>query len=79
MIEPQVETTTVDFNCPAVSRAVRVSREYKVQVTRSGKFLGRAMASTDCSDKSDCPVSIPGGDAPVYDWDRCVFLHPVQR
>ena len=75
MMQASNEYTTVDFNCPAVSRTVQFTREYKLQVTRSGKFLGRAMAGSDCSDKSQCPVC--AADAASPDWTKCLFLHPA--
>ena len=77
MNTPNHEYTTVDFTCPAVGRAVQISREYEVQVTRSGKFLGRVVASTDCTDKAHCPVACNDGPGVAFDWTRCVYLHPT--
>ncbi len=77
MIQPTHEYTTLDFSCPVVGRSVKVDRTDVVRVSRSGKHMGRAAVSTDCSDKDHCLVATRQGDGGVaYDWSKCAFLHP---
>ena len=76
MTQPTHEHTTLDFNCPLVGKGVQIHLTDSVRVSRSGKHLGRAAVSTDCSDKDHCIVAVRTADTVSYDWSRCAFLRP---
>jgi hypothetical protein len=78
MTQTQHEYKTLSFNCSAVARVIKIDREYKIRVTRSGEELGRIISKTDCSDKDNCLIATRHGMGTSYDWSKCVFLHPPQ-
>jgi hypothetical protein len=73
------ETSTVDFACPLAGQRVQIRRDYRQNVSRTGKRMGRELAGTDCSNKDHCGIASGDAAAPVYDWLACVYLHPAGR
>lgn len=73
MDDTQGASTTLLFSCPATGRTVRIVRDYKKLVSRTGHEWARVIWKRDCSDKDDCPVATRHGMSISYDWSKCEF------
>lgn len=76
MTQATHESISLDFTCAVVGKTVLIDRIYTVRVSRAGKRLGRELSSIDCSHKDSCAVASHSASGIVYDWSRCIFLHP---
>ena len=76
MTEANHESVSVDFSCVLAGKTVLIDRTYTLRVSRAGKRLGRELSSTDCSNKDDCVIATHTAAGTVYDWAKCIFLHP---
>jgi hypothetical protein len=64
---------TLSLSCPAVGRTVRLLRDYKSLVSRTGLEWARVISRCDCSDKDYCLVATHRGSRVSYDWSQCEF------
>ena len=76
MTEANHEGVSVDYACALAGKTVLIDRTYTLRVSRTGKRMGRALSAVDCSNKDHCVVASHTADGTVYDWSRCIFLHP---
>lgn len=73
MSQTQGDSKTLSFSCPAVGRTVRLLRDHKRLVSRTGLEWARVIWKCDCSDKDNCSVATHRGAGVSYDWSQCEF------
>lgn len=74
MARPSRESTTLQFQCPLVSRNVQIDLEHRILSDRSGRVVSRVIAKTSCSDMNNCPVATHHAMSSSYDWSKCAFV-----
>jgi|JI10StandDraft_1071094.scaffolds.fasta_scaffold1264009_2 hypothetical protein len=72
------ERSTVDFRCALAAQTVQVQLDHTLNVSPTGKRMGRRLSGIDCSAKHTCPVTTSTGTDVATDWTKCVYVHPAR-